>query len=209
MLHAAHACCYLALEFDTLFSDPDFVTDIQAQDFDPAGVTMLQLHAEATRLQLSDETRRRIASSSAPTTQGQIDKLEGTIEGAAIREAQVDEGMSMIREGRVLPVDMRTLPSRVNQIDWKWVVKYKKQLDGLLKRVRARWTLRGDRQVPHRDYDPDRIYSPVASKPTHYTLFVLAVQVRALPMVPRRFQGLHAGPDRQTRALHARADRLS
>ncbi|HIB77909.1 MAG TPA: hypothetical protein EYO58_09925 [Flavobacteriales bacterium] len=59
---------------------------------------------------------------------------------------------------------------------YKWVIKYKKRLDGLLDRIRGRWTLRGDRQVAGRDYDPTTINSPVAHKTTHFTLFTLAVQ---------------------------------
>ena len=154
----------------------NFLSDISDCGIDDAGIALLQLHADATRLRLDDATSRKLASMTPPTTQGEINALQGTTAGHLVREAQVDEVMSMIREGRVVPRDLRTLPQRVNQIDGKWVIKYKKQLDGLLERVRARWTLRGDRQIPHRDFDPDRVYSPVASKTTHYSLFALAVQ---------------------------------
>lgn len=176
LLHAADAYLCLQQEHGIDFFEPEFIADLHAQDIAPVGVTMLQLHADSTRLQLNDETRRRIAATVAPSTQRQIDALSDSTEGQLIREAQIDEIESMISEGRVLPVDLRTLPDNVRQIDGKWVVKYKKQLDGLLERVRARWTLRGDRQIPHRDYDPDKIYSPVASKTTHFTLFAIAVQ---------------------------------
>ena len=73
-----------------------------------------------------------------------------------------------------MPVDGRTV-SNLHELDGKWVVKYKKKLDGLLERVRVRWVLRGDRQIPWRDYDPKRIYSPVATKTTTFCLFVVAL----------------------------------
>ena len=174
--HASDVFHSLHSIHDILFDDPVFIEDIECLGFYSHGITLLHLNASTSRMMLTDHTSRRIASTAAPTMQRQIDALDGTTEGALIREAQMDEVMSMIEEGRVLPVDMRTLSGYTNQIDGKWVVKYKKQLNGLLERVRARWTLRGDRQLPHRDYDPDKIYSPVASKTTHYTLFILAVQ---------------------------------
>ena len=39
----------------------------------------------------------------------EIDALDGTIRGDLVRESQVDEVLSMIREGRVVPRDLRTL----------------------------------------------------------------------------------------------------
>ena len=175
LLHSASIYAEL-FDYGVDFSDVEFLADVSHSAIDDTGIAMLQLHADATRLRLDEATSRALASTAPPTTQRQIDALAGTTEGHLVREAQVDEVMSMIREGRVIPRDLRTLSHRINQIDGKWVIKYKKQLDGLLERVRARWTLRGDRQIPHRDFDPDRVYSPVASKTTHYTLFVLAVQ---------------------------------
>ena len=185
-----------------LFSDPDFISDLAHCDFDSDEVLMLQLCADASQSQavsylaaqvttadptaapLHDQTRfvmdaatsKKIADTPPPTTPSQLAALKGTTEGNLILEAQVDEVLSMIREGRVLPVDKRNLAGRVHEMDGKWVVKYKKKLNGLLERVRARWTLRGDRQIPGRDYDPDNIYSPVATKTTHFAIFVLAVQ---------------------------------
>ena len=183
-----------------LFADADFLDDINSTDMDDLGISLLQLLADGsysetcsflaapapplnarsppdeTRLHLDDETSKRIAKADPPATPGQIRAPDGTTEGHLIREAQVDEVLSMIRENRVRPVDIRTLGQNVYQINGKWVIKYKKTLENPLERVRARWTLRGDLQVPHRDYDPDEIYSPVASKATHFTLFVIAVQ---------------------------------
>jgi hypothetical protein len=186
-----------------LFSDPEFSADLAHCGFDDDEILMLQLSADASqsatvsylaaspamavpplkpprhdqsRFKLDDTTSREIAETAPPSTQREIDALKGTTQGNLILEAQVDEVLSMIREGRVVPRDIRTLQGRFSQMDGKWVVKYKKKLSGLLERVRARWTLRGDKQVPHRDYDPDNIYSPVATKTTHFALFVLAVQ---------------------------------
>ena len=62
------------------------------------------------------------------------------------------------------------------EIDGKWVVKYKKTLNGLLDRVRARWVLRGDKQRPYVDFDPKTIYSPVSSKAGTLSTLVIAVQ---------------------------------
>jgi hypothetical protein len=188
-----------------LFSDPEFISDLAHCDFDSDEVLMLQLCADASQSQavsylaaqpaapttaastevpLHDQTRfvmdaatsKKIANTPPPTTPSEIAALKGTTEGNLILEAQVDEVLSMIREGRVLPVDKRNIAGRVHEMGGKWVVKYKKKLNGLLERVRARWTLRGDRQIPGRDYDPDNIYSPVATKTTHFAIFVLAVQ---------------------------------
>ena len=188
----------------SLFSDPEFISDLANCGFDNDEVLMLQLSADASqsatvaylaaspamavppleptprhdqsRFQLDDATSRKIAATAPPSTQREIDALTGTTQGNLILEAQVDEVLSMLREGRVIARDMRTIKGRLHEMGGKWVVKYKKKLSGLLERVRARWTLRGDRQLPHRDYDPDNVYSPVATKTSHFTIFVLAVQ---------------------------------
>ena len=140
-------------------------------DFDPHEIVLMRL---------CDETSKRIAATEPPSTQRQVDALKGTTEGHLIRESMVDEVTSMINEGRVLPRDIRTLDKGTREIDGKWVIKYKKKLDGHLDRVRSRWTLRGDRQIPHRDYDPNRIYSPVAAKTSHFTIFAIALQFSLL-----------------------------
>ena len=148
-----------------LFSDPDFISDLAHCDFDSDEVLMLQLCADASQCQavsylaaqvttdaatpLHDQTRfvmdaatsKKIADTAPPTTPSQLAALKGTAEGNLILEAQVVEVLSMIREGRVLPVDKRNLAGRIHEMDGKWVVKYKKKLNGLLERVRARWTL--------------------------------------------------------------------
>jgi hypothetical protein len=128
---------------------------------------------ELMLLQLTEATSRSIASKPPPSSQRDIDRLEG-MEKHLVRESQIEEIMTMIADGKILPVDGRTVSS-LHELDGKWVVKYKKKLDGLLERVRVRWVLRGDRQVPWRDFDPKRIYSPVATKTTTFCLFVVAL----------------------------------
>ena len=81
----------------------------------------------------------------------------------------------MVKQGKVKPTDKRTVPN-LHEIDGKWVIKYKKTLDSLLDRVRARWTLRGDKQRPYFDYLPHEIHSPVATKTTVLTDLVIACQ---------------------------------
>lgn len=204
LLHAADASADLFEASDylgsscILFADTDFLDDLHSTDMGDLGIVMLKLLVEASstvtlqqqqqqqprhnqsRIKLSNGDSRAMANKSPPATQGQINALAGTVEGDLVREAQVDEVMSMIREKRVLPIDLRTLDKHVYQIDGKWVTKYKKTLQGLLERVCSRWALRGDRQLPHRDYDPEKVYSPVATKTTHFTLFVIAVQYSLL-----------------------------
>ena len=126
-------------------------------------------------VQLCEQTSRRIASTAEPKTQRAISKLEG-VEKHLVEEAMHDEVKWMLEQGKVQPVDRRNLAKHINEIDGKWVVKYKKTLQGLLERVRARWVLRGDMQVPHVDFDPDTIYSPVASKSATLTICALALQ---------------------------------
>ena len=68
-----------------------------------------------------------------------------------------------------------TVPN-LYEIDGQWVIKFKKTLEGLLERVRSRWVLRGDKQRPYLDYDPNKIYSPVATKTATLSALALAAQ---------------------------------
>ena len=55
-------------------------------------------------------------------------------------------------------------------LDTKWVYSVKPDDDGFAKRWRARLTLRGFRQKPHRDYDPDKTFAPVVGITTLLTM---------------------------------------
>ena len=153
----------MVIEHGTLDTDDLFDT-AHGLDFDADELTLLQV---------TEATSRSIAARTPPSSQRGIDRLEG-MEKHLVRESQVEEIMTMIADGKILPVDGRTV-SNLHELDGKWVVKYKKKLDGLLERVRVRWVLRGDRQIPWRDFDPKRIYSPVATKTTTFCLFVVAL----------------------------------
>ena len=126
-------------------------------------------------IQLCEKTSRALASTTEPKTFRQIEKLEG-VEEHLVREAMLDEVKWMIDHNKCIPRDRRTLPSDINEIDGKWVIKYKKTLDNMLERVRARWVLRGDTQIPDVDFNPRDIYSPVASKSATLTILSFAVQ---------------------------------
>ena len=130
-----------------------------------------------TLIHLCEATSRKIASTPEPKTQRQIDQLvvSKTLEGTLVRDAMLEEVMWMISNGKVTVKDKRNIKN-LYEIDGKWVVKYKKTLEGLLDRVRARWVLRGDKQRPYKDYDPSRLYSPVASRAGTATALILAVQ---------------------------------
>ena len=88
----------------------------------------------------------------------------------------LEEVKWMIEKGKVVPEHKNNMPENAKEMDGKWVVKYKKTLEGLLERVRARWVLRGDKQRPYRDYNPENVYSPVASKTSVLTALIMAVQ---------------------------------
>ena len=90
ILHAAGAYLCLQQIHGVDFTEPEFIADLHTQGVDEVCVTILQLHADSTRLQLSKETRHRVAAATAPSTQRQIDTLRGTPEGALICESQVD-----------------------------------------------------------------------------------------------------------------------
>ena len=132
-------------------------------------------HHQYSFVQLCEKTSRAIASKSEPKTFRQIEKLEG-VEEHLVREAMLDEVKWMIEHNKCIPRDTRTLPHDINVIDGKWVIKYKKTLDSMLERVRARWVLRGDTQIPDVDFNPRDIYSPVASKSATLTILSFAVQ---------------------------------
>jgi len=89
----------------------------------------------------------------------------------------VEEMRWLIEKGKVVTRNKRQAGAgHFREIPRKWVVKYRKSLEGLLQRVRARWILRGDLQRAHLDYDQHNIYSPVASKTSTLTAFNIAVQ---------------------------------
>jgi hypothetical protein len=134
---------------------------------------------ECQFIQLCEETSRKIASSREPTSYKHIAQLDGTVAGALVREAMLDEVVWIINHGKVVPRDKNTI-TYLKEIDGQWVVKFKKTSDGLLDRVRARWVLRGDRQRPHVDYDPKTISSPVATKTATLTALTIAVQYNLL-----------------------------
>jgi hypothetical protein len=62
------------------------------------------------------------------------------------------------------------------EINGTWVIKYKKTLEAMLDRIRARWVLRGDQQRVKLDYDPHKLYAPVASKTSNLTILSIIVQ---------------------------------
>ena len=137
----------------------------------------IQSPSQLSFIQLCEKTSRRIANSKEPTTLNQIRKLidSKTVEGALIKEAMLEEVLWMVNNGKVKPKDKSTV-SDLHEIDGKWVIKYKKTLDGLLERVRARWVLRGDKQRPYHDFDPHQLYSPVASRAGTASALILALQ---------------------------------
>ena len=128
-------------------------------------------------IHLCEQTSRRIANSKEPTTLKQIQRLitGKTVEGALIKEAMLEEVMWMITNNKVKPKNKDDI-DELYEIDGKWVIKYKKTLEGLLERVRARWVLRGDKQRKYKDFDPTQLYSPVASRAGTATALILAVQ---------------------------------
>ena len=97
------------------------------------------------------------------------------MEGKRVRSAMLEEVLCMVNNGKVAPKRKSAIPD-LFEIDGKWVEKYKKTLNGLLERVRARWILRGDKQRPHIDFDPKTIYSPVSSKAGTLSTLVIRVQ---------------------------------
>ena len=91
----------------------------------------------------------------------------------------LDKVVWMVNHGKVIPGDRSTIQF-LKEIDGQWVVKFKKTIDGLLDKVRARWVLRGDKQRPHVDYDPKTISLPVATKTATLAALTLAVQYALL-----------------------------
>ena len=121
--------------------------------YEAANINKIEQHQF---VQLCEESSRRIANSKEPRSYRQIEKLDGTVDGALVREAMLDEVKWMVNHGKVIPRD-KSVMSCIKEIDGQWVVKFKKTLDGLLERVRARWVLRGDKQRPYLDYNPHSI----------------------------------------------------
>ena len=92
-------------------------------------------------IQLCERTSKRIASNKEPTTVKQIEALDDTVAGNLIHSAILEEVLWMVNNGKVVPKRKSAVPD-LFEIDGKWVVKYKKTLNGLLGRVHARWVLR-------------------------------------------------------------------
>ena len=128
-------------------------------------------------LQLSEEVSRKIASKSEPKTRREIAQVlaQRDVEAKLLREAMLDEVTWMVANNKAQPKSKFTV-ERLHEIDGKWVIKYKKTLNGLLERVRARWVLRGDKQRAYKDFDPHKLYAPVASKTSNLTILTIAVQ---------------------------------
>ena len=128
-------------------------------------------------LQLSEEVSRRIAQTPEPTTRKQIAQVleKRDVEAQLLREAMLDEVSWMVANNKAKPKNKWSVEN-LHEIDGKWVIKYKKTLSGLLDRVRARWVLRGDKQRAHKDFDPHKLYAPVASKTSNLTILNIAVQ---------------------------------
>ena len=128
-------------------------------------------------LQLSEEVSREIASRSEPSTRREIAAVlaKEDIESSLVREAMLDEVVWMVSNSKATPKLKSNVP-QLYEIDGKWVIKYKKTLTGMLDRVRARWVLRGDKQRPYKDFDPHKLYAPVACKTTNLTILAIATQ---------------------------------
>lgn len=136
----------------------------------------MRSRAEFAFVELCENTARRIARLPEPRSFKQIDQLTG-IERKLVWDAMVEEMRWLIEKGKVVTRNKRQAGAgHFREIPRKWVVKYRKSLEGLLQRVRARWILRGDLQRAHLDYDQHNIYSPVASKTSTLTAFNIAVQ---------------------------------
>ena len=134
----------------------------------------------AMMLQLCEATRKAIASRKEPTSMKQINDIQDPVEHKLVRDAMLDELLWLVQNKKVLvkkKSDVKQAEGHLPyELDGKWVIKYKKDLQGLLDRVRARWVLRGDLQRAHLDYDPSALYSPVASKSGTFTALILGVQ---------------------------------
>ena len=152
------------------------VRDILCQGLDIDNDEEVESTNLTSFIQLCESTQKRIVQSKEPVSWKEIEELLGTIEGKLIQDAMLEEVKWMIEKGKVVPENKHNMPVGAKEMDGKWVIKYKKTLSGLLDRVRARWVLRGDKQRPYRDYNPDNVYSPVASKTSVLTALIIAVQ---------------------------------
>ena len=128
-------------------------------------------------LQLCEEISRKIAHTPEPKTRREIASVlaRNDIEAKLLKEAMLEEVVWMVSNHKAKPKSKLNV-DRLHEIDGKWVIKYKKTLTGLLDRVRARWVLRGDKQRAYKDYDPHKLYAPVASKTTNLSVLTVAVQ---------------------------------
>jgi hypothetical protein len=162
----------LTLSGDTLCM-PSFSEEFDERCFDHA-ILEFEDDLGLSFLQLCEAERKRLASKKEPTTMKQIHNLEGN-ERKLVRDAMLDEVLWLLDKKKVIPKNKRDV-SQLYELDGKWVIKYKKDLRGLLERVRARWVLRGDKQRPGIDFDPNTLYSPVASKSSTLTTLAIGVQ---------------------------------
>ena len=188
--------------FETLSSELDF-TDVSDMSYFALETAAVADNFETFQLlQLCENTRRRIAARGAPKAPREWkDRLsEEDIEAKLLRDAMLEEVMWLINQGKVKPVRKSNVPN-LYEIDGKWVGKYKKDVNNLLTRIRARWVLRGDTQRAHVEFDPERLYSPVASKTTVLSNCAIGVQYclyafeadadKAFTVSPPDVPGLH------------------
>ena len=170
-----------AVEHTAQFSE--FLSSIDFTDADDLSYYALETAAVAENyemwslLQLAESTRRRIAARQEPKTRKEWKERlsQGDIESKLLREAILDELMWLVDQGKIKPTRKSNVKN-LYEIGGKWVAKYKKDINSLLTRIRARWVLRGDTQRPNIDFDPDKLYSPVAAKTTVLSGCAIGVQ---------------------------------
>lgn len=113
------------------------------------------------------------AKSKSPDTPGWAEAMNGPYaEGykeAAKKEVDTLIGMRVWDEVDREPW-MNVLPST-------WAFRRKTFPDGTTKKLKGRFCVRGDRQIPGVHYDPDQIYAPVVSWTTVRLLLLLSAQL--------------------------------
>ena len=164
-------------QFSEFLSSADFVDASDMSYYAVESAAVADNYEVWTMLQLAESTRRRIAARAEPKTKREWrERLsQGDIESKLLREAILDEVMWLVDQGKIKPVRKSSVHN-LYEISGKWVAKYKKDINSLLTRIRARWVLRGDTQRPNIDFDPDKLYSPVAAKTTVLSGLAIGVQ---------------------------------
>lgn len=95
-------------------------------------------------------------------------------EGEKWQAAAQDECDSLIRNKTWVLED---LPKGLKAIEGKWIFKKKLQADGTIDRYKARYVIRGFRQMPGVDYLENKLFLPVVRIPTLRYLFALAAEL--------------------------------